>query len=124
VFADIPAVVLRKLARDGHFWYDLSMHPLFKIARETIPHIQTEERALRIANNHLVNQDVLRAVGKNRGLFHSMPAKIALLCNPRTPVPVSLNYLSDLCRQDREKLLRRNTVHPEIRQRLLERMRI
>jgi hypothetical protein len=123
-FASIPAVVLRKLARDGHFWYDLAMHPLFKIARETIAHIGSEDRALRIANNHLVNQDVLREVGKKRGLFHSLPAKLALLSNPRTPVPVSLNYLSDLGRQDHEKLLRRNTVHPEIRQRLLERMRM
>ncbi len=123
VFSTIPAVVLRKLARDGHFWYDLAMHPLFKIARETIRHIGTEDRALRIANNHLVNQDVLREVGKNRGLFHSLPAKLALLSNPRTPVPVSLNYISDLSRRDQERLLRRNTVHPEIRQRLLERVR-
>ncbi|UCH85564.1 MAG: hypothetical protein JSW50_07730 [Candidatus Latescibacterota bacterium] len=123
-FASVPAVVLRKLARDGHFWYDLAMHPLFKIARETIRHINTQERALRIANNHLVSQDVLREVGKNRGLFHSLSAKLALLSNPRTPVPVSLNYLSDLGRPDHERLLRRNTVHPEIRQRLLERMRL
>jgi len=123
-FGNIPAVVLRKLARDGHFWFDLAMHPLFKIARETIPHIATEDRALRVANNHLVNQDVLREVGKNRGLFHSLSAKLALLSNPRTPVGVSLNYLSDLGRHDYEKLLRRNTVHPEIRQRLLERMRM
>jgi len=121
--ANIPAVVLRKLARDGHFWYELAAHPLFKIARETVRHINGPDRALRIANNHVVNQDVLREVGRHRGLFGTRTAKLALLSNPRTPPAVSLDYLPDLSRQDKEQLLRRSTVHPELRRRLLERAR-
>jgi hypothetical protein len=121
--ANIPAVVLRKLARDGHFWYELAAHPLFKIARETVRHINGPDRALRIANNHVVNQDVLREVGRQRGLFGTRTAKLALLSNPRTPPAVSLDYLPDLSRQDKEQLLRRSTVHPELRRRLLERAR-
>jgi len=121
--ANIPVVVLRKLARDGHFWYELSTHPLFKIARETVTHINSPDRALRVANNHVVNQDVLREVGRNRGLFATRTAKLALLSNPRTPPAVSLDYLSDLTRQDQDQLLRRSTVHPELRRRLLERAR-
>lgn len=119
--ADVPAVVLRKLARDGHFWFELSMHPVFKIARETVRHITSPDRALRVANNHVVNPDVLREVGRKRGLFAARTAKLALLSNPRTPPAVSLDYLSDLSRQDQTALLRRGTVHPELRRRLLER---
>ncbi|MFH1755233.1 MAG: hypothetical protein ABIA59_05970, partial [Candidatus Latescibacterota bacterium] len=62
-FQAIPPVVLRKLARDGHFWYELSMHPIYKVSRETIPHINSVDRAYRIAVNQNVNQDVLREVG-------------------------------------------------------------
>ncbi|MBP2681413.1 MAG: hypothetical protein H6Q78_1276, partial [Candidatus Krumholzibacteriota bacterium] len=119
--ANIPVVVLRKLARDGHFWYELSTHPLFKIARETVRHINSPDRALRIANNHVVNQDVLREVGRMRGLFSTRSARLALLSNPRTPPAVSLDYLPDLGRQDKDQLLRRSTVHPELRRRLLDR---
>lgn len=122
--ANIPVVVLRKLARDGHFWYELTTHPLFKIARETVAHINSPDRALRVANNHVVNQDVLREVGRNRGLFATRTAKLALLSNPRTPPAVSLAYLPDLARQDQDQLLRRSTVHPELRRRLLERARV
>ena len=121
--ANVPAVVLRKLARDGHFWYELAAHPLYKIARETVRHINGPDRALRIANNHVVNQDVLREVGRQRGLFGTRPARLALLSNPRTPPAVSLDYLSDLSRQDKEQLLRRSTVHPELRRRLVESVR-
>lgn len=122
--SNIPSIILRKLARDGHFWFDLSMHPLFKIARETIPHINSSERAIRVANNRVVNQDVLRAIGKKRELFGTRPARIALLSNPRTPPAVSLNYISDLSRQDKEQLLRRATLHPELRNRLIEQSRV
>lgn len=122
--AQVPAVVLRKLARDGHFWFELSTHPLYKVARETVRHIHSPDRALRVANNHVVNQDVLREIGRKRGLFSTRPARMALLGNPRTPPAVSLDYLSDLSRQDREQLLRRATLHPELRRRLLERERV
>ena len=118
----IPPVVLRKLARDGHYWHELSMHPMFKIARDTIPHINSPGRAVRIANNHAVNQDVIRAIGKNRSLYNTLPAKIALLSNPRTPPPVSLAYLVDLTRGDVEQLLRKSTVHPETRAHLQRRL--
>jgi hypothetical protein len=118
----VPPVVLRKLARDGHYWYDLSMHPMFKIARETIRHINSPDRALQIAKNRVVNQDVLRAIGKNRSLFNTMPAKIALLSNPRTPPTISLAYLSDLSRSDMQSLLRAGSVHPEVRIQLRNRL--
>jgi hypothetical protein len=119
---DVPVVVLRKLARDGHFWFELSSHPLFKIARETVRYINSPDRVLRVANNHVVNSDVLREIGRNRGLFGTRSARLALLTNPRTPPAVSLDYLPDLTRQDREHLLRRSTVHPELRRRMLERV--
>ncbi len=122
--AEVPAVVLRKLARDGHFWFELSMHPLYKIARETVRHINSPDRALRVANNHVVNQDVLREIGRKRGLFATRTARLALLGNPRTPPAVSLDYLPDLSRQDQEQLIRRATVHPELRKRILDRRRV
>lgn len=114
-FEGIPLVVLRKLARDGHFWFMLSMHPIVKIARETVRHINTTERAVRVASNHRANQEVLREIGKRRDLFAPMSARTALLSNPRTPVPVSLDYTAELTPRDVESLLRRSTIHPELR---------
>jgi hypothetical protein len=117
-FDGIPLVVLRRLARDGHFWSTLVMHPIAKIARETVPHISTRDRALAVANNHSANPDVLRGLGRKRDLFSSHSARMALLANPRTPVAVSMGYMSELTAADIEALLRRSTVHPELRTQL------
>jgi hypothetical protein len=114
-FDDVPLVILRKLARDGHFWDLLSMHPIVKIARETVPHISTRDRAMVIACNHRVNQEVLRAIGKRRSLFPTLRARLTLLGNPRTPPGVSMEYLTDLTRNDIERLLRQPGIHPELR---------
>jgi hypothetical protein len=43
---------------------------------------------------------------------------MALLANPRTPVAVSMAYFADLSAADVEALLRRSTVHPELRTQL------
>ena len=117
-FGAIPPVVLRKIARDGHFWFELAMHPLFKIAKETIPYINSRDRAVRVVSQKNVNQDVIRAIGKNKSLFSSRSAQLALLGNPRTPPAVSLEYLPELGRSDIEALLRKSTIHPEFRRRL------
>ena len=117
-FDGIPLVILRKLARDGHFWHVLVTHPIAKIARETVAHASTKERALQVANNHRANTEVLRGLGRKRELFSGLSAKLALLSNPHTPIAVSLDYLSDLTLRDVETLLRRATVHPEFRNRL------
>ncbi|NIM20145.1 MAG: hypothetical protein GTO51_07925 [Candidatus Latescibacteria bacterium] len=119
-FQAIPPVVLRKLARDGHFWYELSMHPIYKVARETISHINTTDRGYRIATNHNTNQEVLRAIGKRRSLFSSLRSKLALLSNPRTPPTISMDYVTDLTKADIESLLRRSSIHPELRQHLMK----
>jgi hypothetical protein len=117
-FDGIPLVVLRKLARDGHFWNVLITHPIAKIARETVAHVSTKDRAYQIAQNHRVNSEVLRGLGRKRELFSALPAKMALLSNPQTPIAVSMNYVSDLTLHDVESLLRRSTVHPELRNQL------
>jgi hypothetical protein len=114
-FDDVPLVVLRKLARDGHFWDLLAMHPIVKIAKETVAHITSRDRAMLIACNHRVNQEVLRSVGKRRSLFPTLRAKFTLLGNPRTPPGVSMEYLSDFGKHDVERLLRQPGIHPELR---------
>lgn len=114
-FDGIPLVVLRKIARDGHYWHTLLAHPVAKIAREIVPHVATKDRALAVANNHRVNPEVLRGLGRKRELFSTFPARMALLSNPQTPVAISMNYLSDLTLKDVEALLRRATLHPELR---------
>jgi len=114
-FDGIPLVVMRRLARDGHFWNVLIAHPISKIARETVPHVSTRDRALLVANNHRVNSEVLRGLGRKRDLFSTHSAKMALLSNPQTPVAVSMGYFPDLTAADVEALLRRATVHPEFR---------
>jgi hypothetical protein len=117
-FDGIPLVVLRRLARDGHFWKTLPAHPIAKIARETVPHVSTRDRAMLVATNHRVNPEVLRGLGRKRDLFSSHSARMALLSNPQTPIAVSMNYFADLTAADVDALLRRSTVHPELRTRL------
>ena len=117
-FDGIPLVVLRRLARDGHFWNQLIAHPIAKIARETVAHLSTRDRALAVANNHRVNPEVLRGLGRKRDLFSSHSARMALLANPQTPVAVSMGYFVDLTPADVDALLRRSTVHPELRTQL------
>jgi hypothetical protein len=115
VFDDVPLVILRKLARDGHFWDLLSMHPIVKIARETVAHISTRDRAMVVACNHRVNQEVLRSVGRRHSMFPTLRARLTLLGNPRTPPGISMEYLSDLTKNDVERLLRQPGIHPELR---------
>jgi hypothetical protein len=122
-FQSIPPVVLRKLARDGHFWFELSMHPIYKVSRETIPHINSTDRAYRTAVNQNVNQDVLREVGKKRSLFSSLRSITALLSNPKTPPAVSMDYIPDLSASDIEALLRKNSLHPELRYHLMKKFK-
>ena len=122
VFDGIPRVVLRRLARDGHFWHLLATHPTTRIARETVPHIRTPERALRVARDHRVNPEVLGAIGRRRALFPRLAARLELLSNPHTPPAVSLEYVRDLTRADLERLLRRATLHPELRATLRRRL--
>jgi len=121
-FAGVPLVILRKLARDGHFWFLLSMHPIVKISRETVPYINDADRAFRMAGNHRVNQEVIRVVGRRRHLFTRLSARMALLANPKTPPMVSLDYVTDLSRRDIEGLLRRSGIHPELRTMLRNRL--
>jgi hypothetical protein len=120
-FDGIPLVVLRRLARDGHFWKTLVAHPIAKIARETVPHVSTRDRAMLVATNHRANPEVLRGLGRKRDLFTTHSARMALLGNPQTPVAVSMGYFPDLTANDVEALLRRSTVHPELRTQLRNR---
>jgi hypothetical protein len=117
-FDGIPLVVLRRLARDGHFWKTLVTHPIAKIARETVPHVSTRDRAMLVATNHRANPEVLRGLGRKRDLFNTHSSRMALLGNPQTPVAVSMGYFPDLTANDVEALLRRSTVHPELRTQL------
>jgi len=117
-FDGIPLVVLRRLARDGHFWKTLIAHPIAKIARETVPHVSTRDRAMLVATNHRTNTEVLRGLGRKRDLFNTHSARMALLSNPQTPVAVSMGYFADLTPADVEALLRRSTMHPELRTQL------
>ena len=91
------------------------MHPIVKIAKETIQHIGTRDRAMTIASNHRVNQEVLRAIGKRHSMFSTMRARMTLLGNPRTPPGISMEYLADFGKGDIERLLRRPGIHPELR---------
>lgn len=115
VFDGVPLVVLRRLARDGHFWHLLAMHSVVKVARETVVHILTPDRALRVAQNPRTNPEVLREIGRRHALFSRATARMALLTNPRTPPTVSASYVSDLARVDVDALLRRGSLHPEFR---------
>ena len=80
--------------------------------------MSTRDRAMLVATNHRANTEVLRVLGRKRDLFTTHSARMALLANPQTPVAVSMGYFPDLTASDVEALLRRSTVHPELRTQL------
>jgi hypothetical protein len=63
-----------------------------------------------VANNRAANDDVLRVIYNNREWLKSYTLKLALVKNPKTPLPVSMKFLSTLRESEIKDLARNKNV--------------
>ena len=81
------------------------------MAAVTSPRI-TDGEILGLANSRTVNADVLRHIYSTRDLVKTYPIRIALVKNPKVPLPTALKLLQSLHEKDIKDLSRdRNVPH-------------
>ena len=81
------------------------------MAAVTSPRI-TDGEILGLANSRTVNADVLRHIYSTRDLVKTYPIRIALVKNPKVPLPTALKLLQTLHEKDIKELSRdRNVPH-------------
>lgn len=70
----------------------------------------TDGEVLSIANNRAVSEDVLRVIYHNREWTKSYALKLALVKNPKTPLAISMRYLSGMRESDVVSLARNKNI--------------
>src|SRR5690606_3109188 len=75
----------------------------------------SEAEAARIAMSRQVGEDVLRQIAKRREWLGNYEVKRALMFNPKTPVGISMRFLSHLRLHDLRALARSKNVQASLR---------
>jgi len=70
----------------------------------------TDGEVLTSANNRAVNEEVLRIIYNNREWTKKYPIKLALVKNPKTPLAISMKFLSTLRESEVKDLARNKNV--------------
>lgn len=70
----------------------------------------TEDEVLMICKNRNTDSDLLRIVTENREWLRSYQVKLALVQNPKTPLPVSLHFVGALMDRDVRFLAKNKNV--------------
>jgi len=60
----------------------------------------TESEVLLLASNRQINDDVIRHIANNREWMKNYQVKLALVNNPKTPLPIALRQVSFLKQRD------------------------
>lgn len=79
------------------------------MAAATSPRI-TEGEILTLSNSRTTNADVLRYIFTNRDFLRSYALKLALVKNPKVPLPTALRFLQTLHERDVKELARDRNV--------------
>jgi len=86
------------------------------LAAATSPRI-TEGEILTLSNSRTTNADVLRYIYTSRDFLRSYGLKLALVKNPKVPLPTALRFLQTLHERDIKELARdRNVPHTVLAQ--------
>ncbi|MCP4870933.1 MAG: hypothetical protein GY898_19690 [Proteobacteria bacterium] len=64
----------------------------------------TEQEVMTIAMNRSINEDVVRALTSNREYMRKYPVKVALVNNPKTPIPTAIGMVNSLHIKDLKKV--------------------
>ncbi len=74
----------------------------------------TENEVMSIAINRGINEDVIRALSENREYTRKYPIKVALVNNPKTPIPTAMTLLNSLHVKDLQRLSKNRNVSAAI----------
>ena len=84
--------------------------------------MMTESEAASIAQSRQVSEDVLRVIGSRREWLSNYELKRALVGNPKTPVGISMRFLSHLHASDLRDLSRSRGVPTALKTAALQRL--
>ena len=70
----------------------------------------SENDALSYAQQRNLPQDVFAVLGKNKRWTKYYPVKLALVNNPKTPLPISMRFLEYLAERDLKALARNKNI--------------
>ncbi len=70
----------------------------------------TESEVLSVAGNRQINEEVLRIISAKREWMKNYQVKVALVNNPKTPLPTSLKLVNLLGVKDLEQLARSKSI--------------
>lgn len=80
----------------------------------------TEGEVLGYAHRKDLSQDVILAIAQDQKWKKSYPIKFAIVCNPKTPLSVAINFLPHLYEKDLNSLSREKNVSSVLRRRAQE----
>ncbi len=70
----------------------------------------TDNEVASIAGNRNLPDDVLREISSNKGWTRKYPVKVALVNNPKTPVPTAIKFIAHLNRRELHQLSNNHNV--------------
>lgn len=70
----------------------------------------TQEEVLAFAKNRSQHGEILRHIGSQRDWVRHYPIRVALVLNPKTPLPVSLRLLGGIVERDMRAIARSRNV--------------
>ena len=70
----------------------------------------TDNEVASIAGNRNLPDDVLREISSNKGWTRKYPVKVALVNNPKTPVPTAIKFIGHLNRRELHQLSNNHNV--------------
>ncbi len=117
---DVPLPIQRKLAREGRFLSTFVCHNNERVAQETVQHLLRLEDITRFLRMVTIHRVVLVELAKRRRLFKKDGAKLALLCNPKTPAIMARPFLSLLGDEQLRQLSTNRQINPDVRRLILQ----
>jgi len=70
----------------------------------------TDSEVQTIATNRSIHEEVIRALTSNREFMRKYPVKVALVGNPKTPIPTAINLLNSLHVKDLQKVSKNRNI--------------
>jgi len=70
----------------------------------------TAQEVMTIAMNRSINEDVVRALSSNKEYMRKYPVKVALVNNPKTPIPTAITMVNGLHIKDLKNLANNRNV--------------
>ncbi len=70
----------------------------------------TEGEVVKISQDKNLPDEIIRAIASNKNWIQSYSIKLNLIYNPKTPIPISIKFLSSISNKDLEKISKSRNV--------------